>query len=223
VDKMRITTVALMAGLVGWASSAKADLISVGFSTTSTPPVTAAAGSSTGDLSYLTPTTVGAFTLNQITAVGTPGVPEPILDTTSIDVSSGGSGTLYVWITEQGISSPAGVSNFMSGFTSNTWDGLVTSVTESTYLSDSNALFGGTALATTTFTAESQSLNETDVSPTLTSPYSETVEYILTFGGQGTANDTIDMAAVPEPASLALLGLGIFGVGISKGRRRARL
>jgi PEP-CTERM motif len=221
VDKMRMTAVALMTGMLGWASSARADLISVGFSTTSAPPVTAAASSSTGDLSYSTG--VGPFSVNQITAIGTPGVPEPILDTTSIDVSSGGSGTLYVWITEQYISSPAGVSNFMSGFTSNTWNGLVTSVVETTYLSDSNALFGGTELATTTFTAQSQSLNETVASPNLTSPYSETVEYILTFGGGGSANDTINMAAVPEPASLALLGVGIFGVGISKRRRRARL
>ncbi len=130
---------------------------------------------------------------------------------------------MYVWITEQDISSPAGVSNFLSGFTSNTWNGLVTSVTENTYLSDSNALFGGTKLATATFTTQSQSMNETVASPMLTSPYSETVEYILTFGGEGSANDTIDMSAVPEPASLALLGVGVFGLGIFKGRRRARV
>ena len=220
MDKMRIMTAALLAGVLGSTSNAKADPISVGFSTTSTPPVTAAASSLTGDLSYSTG--VGSFSVNQITAIGTPGVPEPTLDTTSIDVSSGGSGTLYVWITEQDISAPAGISNFLSGFTSNTWNGLVTSVTETTYLSKNNALFGGTELATATFTTQSQSVNDTVASPDLTSPYSETVEYILTFAGQGSANDTIDMAAVPEPASLALLGMGIFGMGIFNARRRAR-
>src|SRR6202789_3025450 len=189
---MRIMTVALLAGVLGSTSNAKADPISVGFSTTSTPPVTAAASSSTGDLSYSTG--VGSFSVNQITAIGTPGVPEPTLDTTSIDVSSGGSGTLYVWITEQDISAPAGISNLLSGFTSNTWNGLVPSVTETTYLSKNNALFGGTELATATFTTQSQSVNDTVASPDLTSPYSETVEYILTFAGQGSANDTIDMA-----------------------------
>lgn len=219
MDKMRMAALALLSGVLGWASNAKADLISVGFSTTSAPPGAAAASSSTGDLSYSTG--VGPFLINQITAIGTPGVPEPILDTTSIDVSSGGSGTLYVWITEQNISSPAGASNFLSGFTSNTWNGLVTSVTETTYLSGNNVLFGGTRLATATFTAQSQSLNEMVASPTLTSPYSETVEYILAFGGEGSANDTINLSAVPEPASLALLGVGILGVGIFKGRRRA--
>jgi hypothetical protein len=219
VDKMRIMTAALLAGVLGSTSNAKADPISVGFSTTSTPPVTAAASSLTGDLSYSTG--VGSFSVNQITAIGTPGVPEPTLDTTSIDVSSGGSGTLYVWITEQDINAPVGISNFLSGFTSNTWNGLVTSVTETTYLSKTNALFGGTELASATFTTQSQSMNDTVASPDLTSPYSETVEYILTFAGQGSANDTIDMAAVPEPASLALLGMGIFGMGIFNARRRA--
>jgi hypothetical protein len=41
---------------------------------------------------------------------------------------------------------------------------------------------------------------------------------ITAIAGGGTANDTIDLQAVPEPGTLALLGAGLIGLGFIRRR-----
>jgi PEP-CTERM motif len=215
-----ISVASLAAAGVLWPSGAHADpSISIGIGSSPTTVVSAAPGGLAG---FTAANYLGTGYSYNISATGSPLEDQPIFDTTSTQVKSlGTAGSAFVWITQQGLSAPLGINAFLSGFTSNTWTAGVVSVMENTYISTSNALFGGTLLASELFTAPLDSVSIVANTPSLSNPFSETVEYIVNFGGAGTANDTIDVAAIPEPASLALLGVGLAGLGVRYRRRRA--
>lgn len=175
-------------------------------------------GSSTSGL--YNPAFTTAHFAGSIDAIGSPILTQPTFDTNTIDVNStsNSGGTLYIYITEQGLSQPSGISNFLSSFTANTFQGDVTSVTESTFVGTSNQLWTGTLLATYTFTGTGAPPAMTVLTPNLGPLFSETAEYVVTFFGTGSSDNTIIMsdppAAVPEPMSLVLLGSGMFCLGI---------
>jgi hypothetical protein len=112
-------------------------------------------------------------------------------DNTDVMVASSAvSHTLDVFITAQGLTTPLGNPlNFISGLTENILLGGFTA-TLSTFVSATNALFGGTALS---------------------SPYSVTAQYhIVSVAGEaGGANSTINIvgAAPTVPGPIAGAGL----------------
>jgi hypothetical protein len=154
----------------------------------------------------------GTFTLNLATAVGSSLIPEPNFQSTSLNTSSVSGGTLTVWITQSGLTTPVPGDALRSGFTANAFQGGAVSVVESTFVDGTNAVFGiGTPLASQTFT-NIGSVSSVNSVGALGSPYSETEKYVITISGAGATNNTINLEAVPEPGTMALFGSGLFGL-----------
>ncbi len=218
---MRIKTF-LLAGTVavasiGAATAANANPISIGLSQTAGPGgITTVA---TGDGSATFAGSFGTFDSNFISVMGTPPLAEPTLATASIAVNSTtpGSQTLYIYVTEQNLTSLNGVSNLVSGFTSNLFTGAVQSVDEYSFVDPSNGLWGGSQLASTTFTSAPASNSVIAATADISGPFSETAQFIIRLNDVGSVNDTITIATpVPEPTAIALLGMAFVGFGMMR-------
>ena len=178
--------------------------------------ITTVATSAAGVVSFTG--TYDGFT-SSISAAAAPALPSGNLNTSSLQISSSSPGSISVYITAQGLTAPLGVNNFLSSFTSNTFQGSAVSVVETTYLSTANALFGGTQIGTATFTGGPVVSEVTSASPNLPNPYSETAVYTVTIGsGFGSLNDTINIATVPEPMTLSLMAGGLLALGAVRKR-----
>jgi hypothetical protein len=156
--------------------------------------------------------------VNNVSGTGSPILPQPLLLTNSTNITAGsGNHVLNVFITEQDLSSPTGIAQFLSRFSSTLFTGAVTSVVETTLLSTSNALYAGTQLSTATFTTGGFVVG-TQNSPSLAPLYSETAQYTITTSGAGNVVDAI-VISTPEPASLTLFGVGLLST-LAFARRR---
>lgn len=174
----------------------------------------------------------GTFSVNKISGDGDL-LPGDIYESQSINTSTTSSGTLNVFVTESGITSPTGASRLLSGFTLNAESTRtkIASVTESTYYNSNDSIFGkNTFIASHMFTPTTASQSYTNVSLALalTGTYSITEEYTIVSDGSGQANGTITIqtennsTSLPEPGSLALLGTGVLGLGFVARRKRRR-
>jgi hypothetical protein len=203
-----IASVALAAAFV--ASAAEATVF-IGESTGG--PITQIG---TGTNSASASGTFGIFTVTSASGTATT-APDYLLSNATA-VTSSGSGTLTLYVTETGVTQNA-AQLFLSTFSSNALASGF-SVTEQTFLDAAGGVFTTvTPLGSTTFTAGgfvSQIANP----GAIPSGFSITEVYTLTAAGAGNFQANIDVSAVPEASTWAMLILGFLGVGFAGYRRK---
>jgi hypothetical protein len=172
------------------------------------------------------------FSIVTALAIGFPQVAQPAFDVQTTSVSSMGNfataHTVTFEITQTGLTSAsagAPLAALASSFTANFLinGSAISNVTLSTYADANNNAFSRSQLLSsvsynTSPTAGSGALLS---NPTLNnSLFSETVVITATFTAAGaTLNTSAQIVAVPEPASLALFGIGLLGMGLIRNRK----
>ncbi len=231
IKKMLFSTGLLAAGALVLVPAANATAISMATGTSSSNPCGSALTVTGSDGTYVGTGHSTHFMSITVTAigVGASGYPPDLLNTDDIDVRSSGTGTLYVCVTETGLTgtslqsllSTLGTSEIPRGWT----------IDESTYAEGPSTSYGrADTLLSASFTNPSGtllgSLHATDgvSSLSLSSPYSYSLTeiYEITATSSGTTfNGSMDIAEVPEPGTLALFAVGLLGTAIGLRRRRS--
>lgn len=215
------------AGLLFWASSAGAVTVSVAFQEDNVLGGAVTPQGSATDAALILNNPYGGWTVNLVTAQGTPpGVEPNLLFSTSQNTynptGTFENSTLTIYVTATDIISPTGSLEFTTGLTSNLLAAGWT-VDMAAWLDPDNGEFNlglDTLLHSNSFAAAGVS-NFTGFENAGVGPYSITHVYVLTATSRGQAQSTISVSAVPIPAALPLFGAALLGLGaFARFRRR---
>ncbi len=212
IRKLFLAAVLLASTALGSAAHANPVIIGYSLDNGSTIAVINTGDGSAGVTGYK----VGNYTIS-LSATGTPVMTNPNFGSNTLTVRSSDGGTITLYATEQ--DNNAVIPSFNIGLSNNPLSDY--SVTESFYASSTNVAF-----ATTNLLASATLLPGVTQSMTapfsLTTPYSITEVYRIAFEGAGVVDATIlERANVPEPMSMAILGAGLAGLGLTRLRRKA--
>ena len=185
-------------------------LTSIGLTTTSDSI------STTGIVAYNG--SLGSFLITVTTGFSKPvlGAPGSMLDLNSVSVS-GGSGTLTLGLTDTDfLRGGAGFLNFGIGGTT---DGTVSA---QAYMDVANTEFGtGTLMGSMTSGGPAFSYTSAGTIVNTADPYSLTLVTTVTHASAGDIS-SFDAAVVPEPSMIALMSLGLIGLGFTGRRKLAK-
>ena len=157
----------------------------------------------------------GSFLVNFTTGLSKPllSAPGTMFDLNSVTVS-GGTGTLTIGLTDTDfLRGGAGFLNFNIGGTT---DGTVSALA---YMDAANLEFGtGTLMGSMSATNSAFSYASAGTTVNTTDPYSLTLIATVTHANAYDVS-SFDAAVVPEPSIIALMSIGLVGLGIA-GRRK---
>ena len=160
---------------------------------------------------------VGGWIVNISTGVSSPIIGPSATDLNSVNVSGPGAGTLILMLTDTDFLLP------LAGFKQDIGGTTQGELTAQAFLDPGNVEFGKTFMTDLLEFGPGpfSGTGRGAIDPATTGAYSLTQIVTIKHSGPGkiTSFDAYD--AVPEPSALALMGLGLFGIGYSKLRKRS--
>jgi hypothetical protein len=171
-----------------------------------------------GDASASYSGSYGTFTISDLNAGQS--APQYLLSN-SLSISSSGAGTLTLYVSANDLTQ-ASLPLFLSTFTANQMTAGY-SLTEQAVLDTGNGVYttSPTNLGSASFGGNGGFQQQTTNLGLLTDSFSVTEIYTITaIGPGGVTNATIDVAAVPEASTWAMMVLGFLGVGLMAYRRK---
>jgi PEP-CTERM motif-containing protein len=159
--------------------------------------------------------TVGGLSFVSNVSQSKPGIGSATAPELDINFAATGTGTAWLYASDTGFTlSPASATLLIGGtaagtntLTSNLWGG-----NSNTNLDLSHLIVGPMSGITNTLSGP---LTAT------ANPYSLTLGIKIERSGSGTTTGDLGATLVPEPATMALFGLGMLGFGVASRRRRA--
>lgn len=167
--------------------------------------------------------TVGSWTNTVTTGLGPPALTLPeLMDLNNITMTTaGGSGPLTLLLTVTGLTGPLGNNLSFLNAIGGTNSGTNVNVTINAWLSSSNTAFCATSGCGTNIISQSFHTsgltnfggNMTGTGNTGSGPYSVTLAITVDSHGGADTTSFDDELAIPEPATLSVLGAGLLALG----------